>query len=238
MRFALVRFAPVSDTIFGDLDFSVAQNLESVDHHGPSTIGVDTLIKSRGNIPEVFLRGCGLSDTWITYVRSLTTSPLEFYSCFISYSSKDKSFARRLHDALQGRGIRCWLDEKEVLPGDDIMDGVDRGIRIWDKVLLCCSRASLEGSVWVDREIDKALQKEERLWKSRGQKVLSLIPLNLDNFMFEWEGGKASVLRSRLAPDFTDWERDNAKFEAQFERVVQALRADDGGREPPPEPRL
>ena len=42
---------------------------------------------------------------------------------------------------LQSGGIRCWLDERQLLPGDDIYDMVDRGIRLWDKVLLCCSEA-------------------------------------------------------------------------------------------------
>jgi hypothetical protein len=31
------------------------------------------------------------------------------YSVFISYSHADKAFARRVHDTLQGRGIRCLL---------------------------------------------------------------------------------------------------------------------------------
>ena len=117
-------------------------------HLGPSSIGIDTIYNSQGNIPEVFLRGCGLPDTFITYVKSLTVQAIEFYSCFVSYSRTDKSFARRLHDALQGRGIRCWLDEKQMLPGDDIYEQVDRGIRLWDKVLLCCSKDSLT-SWWV-----------------------------------------------------------------------------------------
>lgn len=67
----------------------------------------------------------------------------QFYSCFISYSHADKAFAFQLHSALQRDGIRCWLDDKELLPGDVIADGIDSGIRLWDKLLLCCSKHSL-----------------------------------------------------------------------------------------------
>jgi hypothetical protein len=53
-----------------------------------------------------------------------------------------------LHDRLQGPGIRCWLDDHQLLPGQDTYYEIDRGIRLWDKVLLCASKASL-ANWWV-----------------------------------------------------------------------------------------
>src|SRR6266702_3450493 len=85
--------AMIGFTIFGDVDLSVAKGLEIVKHEWPSTIGIDTIYRSQGNIPEVFLRDAGVPDSFLDYMRSLVGKPIEYYSCFISYSSKDGAFA-------------------------------------------------------------------------------------------------------------------------------------------------
>ena len=89
-------------------------------------------------LPGKFLRGCGVSEEFLHYLSSLN-QPVQLYLFFIGHSHADQAFARLLHDRLQGQGIRCWLDEHQLLPSNDLHEGIDRGIRLWDKVLLCAS---------------------------------------------------------------------------------------------------
>lgn len=214
------------NTTFANCNLLAVTGLADCRHGGPSTLDYQTIVRSQELPPLPFLRGVGLPDWLIDTYRGYVGSPIEFYSCFISYNHTDQPFARRLHDQLQAKGIRCWLDEHRLKPGDDIYEGVDRGIRLWDKVLLCCSEAALS-SWWIEREADTAIEKERQLHEKHDEPKLALIPLNLDGSMFGWKGKHAATLRGRLAADFTGWESNNSKFEAQFERVVEALRADE-----------
>jgi TIR domain/Pentapeptide repeats (8 copies) len=232
--------ATMGSTILGKVDLSSCSGLDSVEPIGPSTLGIDSIIHSNGRIPENFLRGVGLPDEWIAYIPSLSGHDIQFFSCFISYSSLDKPFADRLYDALQSKGIRCWLDKKQLLPGHDISRELERGIGLWDKFILCASKNSLT-SAWVEEEIETTLEKERTLRSERGKKVFKLIPLNLDGYMFseQWDlGTHAREIRSRVAADFRGWETNRESFEEQVGRVIKALRADEGAREPPPAPKL
>ena len=241
------------ETVLTDLYLATSKNLETCNHKNRSTIDLFTI--QRSFLPKEFLQGCGLSDWEIEssklYQGGLTPqlvtdigykiinahiqSPIQYYSCFISYNHEDKEFAEKLHDALQKKGVRVWLDEHQMLPGDDIYEQIDRGIKHWDKVLLCCSSKSLS-SWWVDNEIDTAFEKERRLFEARGKKIKALIPLNLDGYMFsdDWKSGKKQQVLSRIAGDFTE----GCDFGRELDKLIKALTTDDIGREPPPEPKL
>ena len=103
-----------------------AKGLETCRHHGPSTIDHRTLQRS-GPLPLAFLRGVGLPDNLIDYLPSLLNQPIQFYSCFISYSSKDQEFAERLHADLQAKGVRCWFAPHDMPIGAKILRRHRRG---------------------------------------------------------------------------------------------------------------
>jgi hypothetical protein len=231
--------AELGYTVFSQTILKGAIGLETCRHLARSSVDFGTLQRS-GMLPEAFLRGCGLSNEFIQHVRSVLQQPTEFYSCFISYNHKDKAFADLLYDRLQAGGVYCYLDKHQLLPGDDLHEGIDRGIRLWDKVLLCCSKSSLHDSWWVDGEINRAFQKEAQIMKERGKKVLALIPLNLDGFLFgaDCQSGKKAEITSRVAADFVGWEKDHALFDRELEKVIRALRTGGGGREKPPPAKL
>lgn len=220
-------------TTLATVNLANAKDLETALHEGPSSIGLDTLSLSGAALPRGFLQGVGVEERVLNYVSSKTRpKAISFYSCFISYSHADREFARRLHHELQAHGIRCWLDEAQLKVGEEIQPGVLDAIRQHDRVLLCCSEASL-GSDWIKVELRETLEKEEEEGR------LILLPLDLDGYILTgWKGPTAENIRGRLAADFTGWEQDNAKFEEQFERVVVALRTDDAARERAPQSEL
>src|SRR5271157_5878296 len=157
--------AALGGTVFAYVDLSTAKGLDTVRHKGPSTIGVDTIYRSKGKIPEVFLRGAGLPDEFIAYIGSFVGRPIEFYSCFISYSGKDQEFADRLYERLQNKGVRCWFAPHDVKAGEKLHEQIDQAIRLHDKLLLILSEHSMN-SEWVRRKF--STPENVRLRKRRG----------------------------------------------------------------------
>jgi hypothetical protein len=209
----------VNGTIFADVDLSFAKGLETVKHHGPSTIGIDTIYKSRGRIPEAFLRGCGVPDEFIAYISSMVGRPIEFYSCFISYSSRDQEFAERLHADLQAKGVRCWFAPEDLKIGDKFQDRIEESIRYHDKLLLVLSENSIQ-SPWVEREVQAAFEREQRSNK------LVLFPIRLDEAVMETpKAWAADIRRTRHIGEFNRWP-DHDSYKRALERLLRDLKAE------------
>jgi hypothetical protein len=218
------------DTAFANVDLSDAKGLDSVNHFAPSTVGTDTIFRSRGKTPEAFLRGCGVPEALIEYLPSLigATQPIQFYSCFISYSTKDEEFAKRLHARMLQEKLRVWFAPEDIQGGKHIHEQIDRAIQVHDRLLLVLSTHSMNSN-WVRHEVRRARKTE--LKENRRK----LFPIRLVDFetIMGWEYPDADLgedlaieLRRYFIPDFSNW-RDHDAFEAGFSRLVRDLKAEE-----------
>jgi hypothetical protein len=224
--------AALASAVFANCDLSAALGLESVKHGGPSSIGLDTIVRSGGNIPEAFLRGCGYepiiqriihgdpaekTDAFYEWLGQ-GGGPLRFQSCFISYTTENKAFADRLQKALNDNGIDYWYAPEHGRWGEELTTQIDREIKVRDRLILVCSQASLNNSDWVKWEIDRAIEAE----KERNKRVI--FPVMLDDALLAWNHPRASRIREVLAGDFRRATRGRA-FETALERLIEGLRA-------------
>jgi uncharacterized protein YjbI with pentapeptide repeats len=206
------------NTIFADTNLGVAKGLETCNHYGPSTVGIDTLFESNGEIPEGFLRGCGVPGQFIAYARSLVTKPVQFYSCFISYSSHDQAFAERLHADLRAKNLRCWFAPEDLKIGDRFQDRIEESIYLFDKVMIVLSEASVQ-SRWVEREVNAAREREDR------ENRLVLFPIRIDDaVMSAPQAWAADIRRTRHIGDFSTWQ-SQVTYKAALDRLLRSLRA-------------
>jgi uncharacterized protein YjbI with pentapeptide repeats len=219
--------AILARTGFADVDLREVRGLETVSHSGPSTIGIDTIYKSAGKIPHSFLRACGVPENFLTFIPSLVAAEggIEFYSLFISYSTKDQEFAGRLYADLQAKGVRCWFAPHDLLGGKKTRRQIDEAIRMYDKLLLILSLASME-SEWVRTEIAIARKREKE------QKREVLFPIALCPFkrIKEWEYFDADIgkdsareIRGYHIPNFSKWKTDQDAYEREFDKLLKAL---------------
>lgn len=189
-------------------------------HHGPSIISIDTLYAAKGKIPHSFLRGAGVPENFITYMASLTGQAFEYYSCFISHSSKDEAFAQRIYADLQAKGVRCWFAPHDLRIGSPFVVEIDRAIRVHDKSLLILSENSVQSGGWVEREV--TLAETEEVQPHRQSEVI--FPVRIDNAVMETDVEWAQRLRkTRHIGDFTTWKTDHDAYQQAFDRLLRDL---------------
>ena len=96
------------------------------------------------------------------------------YDVFVSHSSEDKTIVRGIAERLRLDGLKVWLDEWEIQPGDNIPAKIEEGLENSNTLILCMS-ANAYSSEWAQLE-SGTFRFRDPLNKDR-----RLIPLRLDD---------------------------------------------------------
>jgi hypothetical protein len=168
-------------------------------------------------MPEVFIEydvSCALSLETKVFAMLQST--------FISYGSPDEPFARKLYEALHRNGVTTFFFAEHAVPGDKLHRMMRKGVNEHDRVILVCSKASLDRK-GVLNEIEETLARE-----SRDGGAAYLIPIRLDDYVFsEWappNPDTAQSVRDRVVADFEGADADPAKFDAGVRKLIAALK--------------
>ncbi len=127
---------------------------------------------------------------------------------FISHSSDDKKFVRRLNADLEHHGFETWLDEKTMVVGDSLPAKISSGLERASAVIVVISPAST-GSAWLHYELQLAT---ERMIKG-----LRVLPILLEDAVVPPE------LRALLYADFRKSYNDGVNAVTRsLEQLAQA----------------
>ncbi|MCB1057746.1 MAG: tetratricopeptide repeat protein [Acidobacteria bacterium] len=94
---------------------------------------------------------------------------------FISHSSDDDDFVRRLRQTLSEQGHDGWIDSRELRGGDPLWPEIEQAIENAAGLAVVVSPSGLQ-SKWLGKEVRRALE----LRDERGKETFPVIPLSLD----------------------------------------------------------
>jgi len=117
-------------------------------------------------------------------VSAPTASPLPAASTglprrlrvFLCYASGDKPAVRNLYRRLRISGFAPWLDEEDLLPGQDWPLEIPKAVRSSDAVIICLSSRAITKAGYVQKEIKYALDVADE----QPEGAIFLIPLRLE----------------------------------------------------------
>jgi formylglycine-generating enzyme required for sulfatase activity len=124
---------------------------------------------------------------------------------FLCHSSSDKPAVRTLYQQLCADGVEPWLDEEELIPGQDWQREIPKAVRASDAIVVCLSRGSINKEGYVQKEIKDALDAADE--KPEG--TIFIIPLKLEE----------CAIPDRLQR----WQAGRLFEERGYEKLVRAL---------------
>jgi len=129
---------------------------------------------------------------------------------FISHSTKDKRFVRKLAADLVASGVKVWLDEQRILVGDSVPEKIAQGLAESDFFLIVVSQNSV-GSSWVKKELSSALVHEIE------RRKVTVLPIKLD------DSPMPDSIKDKLYADF------RGSYDEGLNKLIQSIRARRGG---------
>jgi hypothetical protein len=215
--------ALLGGTVLFDLDVKCLCDV-SLGHERPSSVDVRSVMKSyRHPRLKAFMVDCGIPEIFAEYMidcaKALGDDLLQelMQSTFISYGGPDEAFARRLADALRAHGVVVFFFPETARVGERIGVEVFNALQRHDRMILVCSRASLDRP-GVLNEIQETLDRE-----ARDGGASYLIPVLLDDYLLS-EEARAHPLLARVADRVAADFRDPVRFDEELSRLLTALR--------------
>ena len=118
----------------------------------------------------------------------------------------------------QSKGVRCWFASEDMKIGDRLRPRLDETIRLYDKLLLVLSKASV-ASQWVEQEVETALARRTPAGHHR------LVPVRIDDTVMTLETGWPALIRNtRNIGDFRRWKMHGV-YQKAFDRLLRDLKA-------------
>lgn len=142
--------------------------------------------------------------------KDLPNRPLRVFLC---HGSEDKPTVREIYSKLLADGIQPWLDEMDLLPGQDWNEEIIKAVRTCDAILVCLSSKSVRKEGYIQKEIMFALD----VANEKPEDTIFVIPVKLD----------ACELPRRLSK----WQHVEYSTEGSYAKILRALkvRADELG---------
>lgn len=117
---------------------------------------------------------------------------------FISHSSKDDAFVKKLREALENCGLRTWVDSRELVAGNKLAPEIEQAIENARQVIAVLSPETIN-SRWVRKEIRKALEVQQR--NVEGFKVIPLLLPGIQSSALEhWFDEEPVAIPIQLRP--------------------------------------
>jgi hypothetical protein len=134
------------------------------------------------------------------------TQPARRLKVFLCHSSTDKARVREIYHRLRASGLQPWLDEEELIPGQDWREEIPKAVRGADVVIVCLSRNSVSKTGYVQKEIKHALDVADE----QPEGAIFIIPVKLEE----------CEVPNRLS----QWQWANVHQEDGYERLLRALK--------------